>query len=65
MAEYKLGLSTDENGSIHYQLARLYQKSGNKAAAQEAFAESKRLANRRNNRTRLEQGQVGTDGRRQ
>ena len=65
MAEYKLGLSTDENGSIHYQLARLYQKSGNKAAAQEAFAESKRLANRRNNRTRLELGQVGTDGSRQ
>jgi predicted Zn-dependent protease len=65
MEEYKLGLSTDENGSIHYQLARLYQKSGNKAAAQEAFAESKRLANRRNNRTRLELGQVGTDGNRQ
>ena len=65
MAEYKLGLSTDDNGSIHYQLARLYQKSGNKAAAEEAFAESKRLANRRNNRTRLELGQVGTDGSRQ
>jgi tetratricopeptide (TPR) repeat protein len=65
MAEYKLGLSTDENGSIHYQLARLYQKSGNKAAAEEAFAESKRLANRRNHRAPLQLGQVGTDGSRQ
>lgn len=65
MTEYKLGLSTDENGSIHYQLARLYQKSGNKAAAEEAFAESKRLANRRNHRAPLQLGQVVADGSRQ
>ena len=62
---YKLGLSTDEDGSIHYQLARLYQKSGNKAAAEEAFKESKRLVDRRNDRARVALEQMGTDVSRQ
>lgn len=65
IAEYKLGLSTDENGSIHYQLARLYQKSGNKAAAEEAFKESKRLVDRSNDRARVALEQSGTDVSRQ
>lgn len=65
IAEYKLGLSTDENGSIHYQLARLYQKSGNKAAAEEAFRESKQLVDRRNDRARIALEQLGTDVSRQ
>jgi tetratricopeptide (TPR) repeat protein len=65
IAEYKLGLSTDEDGSIHYQLARLYQKSGNKAAAEEAFKESKRLVDRRNDRARVALEQMGTDVSRQ
>ena len=43
ISEYKAGLSTDEDGSIHFQLGRLYQKSGDKNAADEAFRDSKRL----------------------
>jgi tetratricopeptide (TPR) repeat protein len=43
ISEYKAGLSADGDGSIHFQLARLYQKSGDKSAAEEAFRESKRL----------------------
>jgi tetratricopeptide (TPR) repeat protein len=65
IAEYKLGLSADENGSIHYQLARLYQKSGNKAAADAAFKESKQLVDRRNDRARIALEQLGTDVSRQ
>lgn len=65
IAEYKLGLSTDEDGSIHYQLARLYQKSGNKAAAEEAFKQSKRLADRRNSRAGAAVEQSLTDVSRQ
>jgi tetratricopeptide (TPR) repeat protein len=65
IAEYKLGLSTDADGSIHYQLARLYQKSGNRAAAVEAFRESKRLVDKANNRERTALGQTGTDERHQ
>jgi len=41
--EYNSGLSTDEDGSVHYQLGRLYQKQGDRNAAQQAFAESQRL----------------------
>ncbi len=61
IAEYKLGLKTDTDGTIHFQLARLYQKSGNRAAAEEAFRESKRLIDRANNRERTALGQVGGD----
>jgi tetratricopeptide (TPR) repeat protein len=61
IAEYKLGLSTDEDGSIHYQVARLYQKSGNKVAAAEAFKESKRLVDRRHDRARIALEQLDTD----
>lgn len=61
IAEYKLGLSTDQDGSLHFQLARLYQKSGNKAAAEEAFKESKRLVSQWNNRARVVLEQMATD----
>jgi tetratricopeptide (TPR) repeat protein len=63
--QYNQELSTDQDGSIHYQLARLYQKSGNKAAAEEAFKESKRLVNRWNDRARVVLEQMPTDTSRQ
>lgn len=53
IAEYKLGISTDEDGSIHYQLARLYLKAGRKAEADETFKEAQRLVSRRIDRARL------------
>ena len=65
IAQYKLGLSTDEDGSIHYQLARLYQRSGNKAAAEESFKESKRLKDRWNDRAQIVLEQMSTDMSRQ
>lgn len=65
IAEYKLGLSTDEDGSLHYQLGRLYQQSGNKAAAAEAFRQSKQLVARWNDRARVLLQQMGTDASRQ
>ncbi len=43
ISEYKQGLASDGDGSIHYQLARLYEKSGNKDAAAEAIRESQQL----------------------
>jgi len=57
IAEYKLGLAADRDGSVHYQLGRLYQNSGDKVAATEAFKEAKRLADRKNDRERLALGQ--------
>lgn len=41
--ELKLGLPSDNDGSIHYQLARLYQKTGQQKLAEAAFQESRRL----------------------
>ena len=45
--EYKLGLPSDDDGSVHYQLARLYQKTGEAKLAGEAFANSKTLSQRK------------------
>jgi tetratricopeptide (TPR) repeat protein len=45
--EYKLGLPSDDDGSVHFQLGRLYQKSGEKELAATAFADSKALNQRR------------------
>jgi predicted Zn-dependent protease len=59
--EYKAGLSTDEDGSLHYQLARLYQKTGDKNAADEAFKESRRLSRQRNERGHILPGHNETD----
>jgi tetratricopeptide (TPR) repeat protein len=61
ISEYKLGLATDTDGSIHYQLARLYQKTGNKMAAEEAFRQSKGLVDRANSRERTASVQAGGD----
>jgi tetratricopeptide (TPR) repeat protein len=53
ISEYKLCLSTDEDGSIHYRLGRLYMKTGQKATAEEAFRESKRIQGQRDERARI------------
>ena len=45
--EYKLGLSSDDDGSVHFQLGRLYQKIGEKELAENAFADSKVLNQRK------------------
>lgn len=45
--EYNLGLPSDDDGSVHYQLARLYQRSGEAKLAAKAFADSKSLNERK------------------
>ena len=49
--EYKLGLPSDDDGSVHYQLARLYQRAGEAKLAAEAFADSKSLNQRKQTAT--------------
>ncbi|MBV8068756.1 MAG: tetratricopeptide repeat protein [Acidobacteriaceae bacterium] len=47
ITELKQGLSSDEDGSVYYQLARLYQENGDMKAAEAAFQKSQRIrANR-------------------
>jgi tetratricopeptide (TPR) repeat protein len=65
ISEYKKGLSSDEDGSLHFQLGRLYQKSGDKNAAEEAFRESKRLRHQWDDRARLALEQMPADTSRQ
>ena len=59
--EYKSGLSIDEDGSLHYQLGRLYQKQGDRNVAQQAFAESQRLRRQWDDRARIALEQSSTD----
>jgi len=50
--EYKLGLPSDEDGSVHYLLGRLYKNIGEAKHADEAFATAKALTLRRQTATR-------------
>src|ERR1700724_3206249 len=50
--EYKLGLPSDDDGSVPYQLGRLYQRNGEAKLSAEAFANSKALNQRRQAATR-------------
>ena len=59
--EYKSGLSTDQDGSLHYQLGRLYQKQGDRNAAQQAFRESQSLRRQWDDRARIAIEQGPTD----
>lgn len=43
IAELKLALASDKDGSLHYQIARLYLKVGDRDSAAQAFEVSKRL----------------------
>ena len=43
IAELELALTADKDGSLYYQIGRLYLKLGDRDSAQRAFVESKRL----------------------
>ena len=47
ISELQLGLASDEDGSLHYQLARMYSSLGNKAAADNALQVTKELEGKR------------------
>jgi|HubBroStandDraft_1064217.scaffolds.fasta_scaffold101630_2 hypothetical protein len=47
IVELKLGLASDGDGSVHYQLGRLYSKAGDKADAAVAAAQMKVLQQKR------------------
>lgn len=61
ISEYKMGLANDPDGSLHYQLARLYQKSGNAAAASEQIRISRQLRERWDNQAHVAMEQRSTD----
>jgi len=65
ISEYKLGLSNDVDGSIHYQLARLYEKSGDKDAAAEEIRISQQLRKRWDDQAHTAIEQLSTDTSRQ
>jgi tetratricopeptide (TPR) repeat protein len=48
--ELQLGLASDEDGSVYYQLARLYTRLGNKVAARSAIVHVKELEQKRRER---------------
>ena len=49
-----LGIQTDTDGSLHYQLARLYRKAGNAKAAAAAIEQMKVLEQQRRQRAAIE-----------
>ena len=61
LAEFKLGIASDEDGSIHFQMARLYQKTGDKKAAAEAFQASQQLRKQWDDRASVALQQLTTD----
>jgi hypothetical protein len=56
-----LGITSDEDGSIHFQMARLYQKTGDKKAAAEAFQASQQLRKQWDDRASVALQQLTTD----
>lgn len=57
IAQYKLGLASDQDGSIHYQLARLYQRTGDKNQAAEEMRLSKQIRERWDQQAHIDLGQ--------
>ncbi len=43
IAEFKLALADDKDGTVHYQIARLYLKVGDRDSAKQAFDVSRRI----------------------
>jgi tetratricopeptide (TPR) repeat protein len=50
ITELQIGLASDQDGTVYYQLARVYTKLGNKAAAQAAIVHVKELEQKRRER---------------
>jgi tetratricopeptide (TPR) repeat protein len=50
ISELQMGLASDQDGSVYYQLSRLYIQLGNKAAAQSAIVHVKELEQKRRER---------------
>jgi tetratricopeptide (TPR) repeat protein len=55
--EYKQGLTADHDGSIHYQLARLYEKLGDKNDADKQIQASKEIRDRWDQQAHVDLGQ--------
>ena len=55
--EYKQGLTADHDGSIHYQLARLYQQVGDTDAAEKQIQASKEIRDRWDQQAHIDLGQ--------
>ena len=53
LSEFKLSQLSDDDGSIHYQLGRIYQKLGDKEKAEEAFRVSRQLREQSDDRVNL------------
>ena len=61
IAELKLALADDNDGHIHYQLARLYLKVGDRDAAKQAFEISNRLRSEGLNRSAVAMQETSVD----
>ena len=57
IAEYEQGLATDQDGSLHYRLARLYQKVGDKANAEKDIRMSQEIRARWDEQAHIALGQ--------
>lgn len=50
ISQFKMGLASDEDGTVYYRLARIYSRLGNKSAAQAAIVHVKALEQKRRER---------------
>ena len=62
IAELKLALTDDKDGTVHYQIARLYLKIGDRDSAKQAFEVSQRLRSEGLNRATVSMQQGEDDG---
>lgn len=61
ISQYRMGLTSDQDGSIHYQLARLYQRIGDKNSAEEEMRLSKQIRGRWDEQAHIDLGQSPTE----
>lgn len=64
IAEYKQGLATDRDGSLHYQLGRLFQKIGDKENAEKEIRMSQEIRARWDEQAHIDLGQESAEARR-